>query len=91
MRHALVALVGLSLAVAGCSRSGTVVVAAPQGGVVAGDGGNSGNGGGGGRGQSRVWVCHNGRWQDVAAPAADAHRGHGDRVSTAAQESRAAC
>ena len=41
-----------------------------------------------------VWVCHgnrNPRWQRVAAPAADGHRRHGDRVSTRAQENGAAC
>ena len=42
-------------------------------------------------GTDRVWVCHQGRWQEVAAPAADAHSRHGDRVSTAAREARASC
>ncbi len=44
--------------------------------------------------QERVWVCHgnrNPRWQRVAAPAADAHRRHGDRVSTEAHEEGTAC
>ena len=44
--------------------------------------------------QSRVWVCHGNRnstWQRVAAAAADAHRRHGDRVSTEAQEQGTAC
>jgi hypothetical protein len=44
--------------------------------------------------QDRVWVCHgnrNPKWQRVAAAAADAHRRHGDRVSTEAQEEGAAC
>lgn len=45
-------------------------------------------------GQESVWVCHgnrNPRWQRVAAPAADAHRRHGDRVSDEPREQGAAC
>ena len=44
--------------------------------------------------QQFVWVCHgnrNPRWQRVAAPAADAHRRHGDRVSSRQQEEGGAC
>ncbi len=44
--------------------------------------------------QARVWVCHgnrNPRWQRVSAAAADAHRRHGDRISTEAQEEGTAC
>lgn len=40
---------------------------------------------------NHVWVCHRGRWQEVATPAANAHRRHGDRVSSAAHEARAGC
>ncbi len=45
-------------------------------------------------GQDSVWVCHGNRtprWQRVAAPAADAHRRHGDRVSSEPQEQGAGC
>lgn len=45
-------------------------------------------------GQESVWVCHgnrNPRWQRVAAPAADAHRRHGDRVSTTPRTAGDAC
>ena len=41
-----------------------------------------------------VWVCHGNRnptWQRVGAPAADAHRRHGDRVTSEPQESGASC
>lgn len=44
--------------------------------------------------QEAVWVCHGQRnpgWQKVAAPAADGHRRHGDRVSSTPQEEGAAC
>jgi len=44
--------------------------------------------------QQAVWVCHgnrNPRWQKVAAPAADAHRRHGDAVSTSPRREGAAC
>ena len=47
-----------------------------------------------GQGEESVWVCHgsrNPRWQRVAAPAADAHRRHGDRVSTAPRTEGNAC
>jgi hypothetical protein len=40
---------------------------------------------------NHVWVCHRGRWQEVATPAAEAHRRHGDRVSSAAHEARGGC
>lgn len=42
-------------------------------------------------GADKVFVCHRGRWQEVAAPAADAHGRHGDRVSRGAQQARASC
>ncbi len=41
-----------------------------------------------------VYVCHgnrNPRWQRVGAPAADAHRRHGDRVSDRRQVEGEAC
>ncbi len=44
--------------------------------------------------QDAVWVCHgnrNPRWLRVAAPAADAHRRHGDRVSSRPREEGSAC
>ena len=41
--------------------------------------------------EARMWVCHQDRWQEVGAPAADGHRRHGDRVSSTAQEERASC
>ena len=48
----------------------------------------------GDEGGEYVWVCHgnrNPRWQRVGAPAADAHRRHGDRVSRSPQEEGAPC
>lgn len=47
-----------------------------------------------GEGSESVWVCHgnrNPRWQRVGAPAADAHRRHGDRVSGTPRTEGAAC
>jgi len=46
------------------------------------------------QGQASVWVCHGGRnskWQRVAAPAAAAHRRHGDTVSESPQQEGQAC
>ena len=46
------------------------------------------------QGQESVWVCHGNRnpsWQKVAAAAADAHRRHGDQISTEPREDDAAC
>ncbi len=82
MRYAWTVLAGAPLLLAGCAARGSVAVG-PEVAVV----------------QSsahapeadRVWVCHRGRWQEVAAPAADAHRRHGDRVSSAAHRARAGC
>lgn len=82
MRYALVALVGMSMAVAGCSARAGVEVQ-PQPGLVGTEDGDAG--------ADRVWVCHQGRWQEVASPAAAAHSRHGDRVSTAPREARASC
>ena len=39
----------------------------------------------------RVWVCHRGRWQDVAPPAARGHDRHGDRVSATPRERGSDC
>jgi hypothetical protein len=47
-----------------------------------------------GQGSDVVYVCHgnrNPRWLRVSASAADAHRGHGDRVSEEPQEEGGAC
>lgn len=47
-----------------------------------------------GAGTDSVWVCHGGRnpkWQRVAAPAAEAHRRHGDTVSTTPKPEGEAC
>ncbi len=44
--------------------------------------------------QASVWVCHGGRsskWQRVAAPAADAHRRHGDVVTATPQREGSSC
>lgn len=44
--------------------------------------------------QEAVWVCHgnrNPRWLKVAAPAADGHRKHGDRVSTTPRPEKEPC
>lgn len=44
--------------------------------------------------QQAVWVCHgkkNPRWMKVAAPAAEGHRRHGDRISTRPREEGAPC
>ena len=88
MRRATVLVAVFALGLGGCSaraRAGVEVQAGVLGEDPDGDrdreDGDSG----------RVWVCHRGRWQEVGAPAADAHRGHGDRVSTSERENRAAC
>jgi len=80
MRWSSVALVGACLLVAGCSKRGGVEIG-PQVAIVGGDR----------DGADRVWVCHRGRWQEVGAPAADAHGRHGDRVSTARRPERGSC
>jgi hypothetical protein len=79
MRQALVALVGMSLTFAACSARADVEVG-PQAAIVGSE-----------AGADRVWVCHQGRWQEVGSPAAGAHRRHGDPVSTAPREARASC
>jgi hypothetical protein len=43
---------------------------------------------------SSVWVCHgeqDRRWQRVNASDGDSHRGHGDRVTSHAQNEGQAC
>ena len=63
MRHTLSLLAGASLALAGCSaRSGVAVE--PRIAVVEVQTSDPDS--------NRVWVCHRGRWQEVAAPAAGA-------------------
>jgi len=82
MRWAFVALVGGSCVLGSCTaRLG--VVGGVEAGIVAPEEDDEG--------RDRVWVCHQGRWQGVGAPAADTHSRHGDRVSTAPQEARASC
>ena len=75
-------LVGTACVIAGCSVSAGVAVE-PQVGIVEIEDNDPGS--------DRVWVCHQGRWQEVGAPAANAHSRHGDRVSNTVQEARAAC
>jgi hypothetical protein len=46
------------------------------------------------QGQPSVWACHgkkNSKWIRVAAPAADAHRRHGDRVTSVPQDAGSSC
>ena len=82
MRRMFATMVGASLVLAGCSvRAGVAVE--PQVGIVETEDNKPG--------ANRVWVCHQGRWQEVGAPAANAHSRHGDRVSSTAQEARASC
>ena len=82
MRYSFAVLVGASLVLAGCSvRAGVAVD--PQVGIVETEDDNPGS--------DRIWVCHQGRWQEVGAPAGNAHSRHGDRVSTTPQEARASC
>ena len=82
MRWAFVVLVGGSFVLGACSaRLG--VTGGVEAGIVAPEERDEG--------RDRVWVCHQRRWQEVGAPAADAHSRHGDRVSTGAQEARASC
>ena len=82
MRYVRPVLLGASLILAGCTaRAGVAVERQP--GIVDTEDSNPGS--------DRVWVCHQGRWQEVGAPAANAHSRHGDRVSNAPQEARASC
>jgi hypothetical protein len=82
MRYMFAVVIGASFVIAGCSvRAGVEVD--PQVGTVETEDDEPG--------ADRVWVCHRGRWQEIAAPAADAHSRHGDRVSSTAQEARASC
>jgi hypothetical protein len=82
MRYTVCLLLGVSFALAGCAARAGVVVEPRAGVVEASDDGP---------GTDRVWVCHQGRWQEVAAPAANGHSRHGDRVSTAPREARTSC
>ena len=41
--------------------------------------------------QNRTYVCHNSRWKKVATNAVDAHRRHGDRVTTSDRNLSGAC
>ncbi len=83
MRWTLVLLGSGALAFSACSARVRVPVGIDTG-VVEAEGGRD-------EGTDRVWVCHRSRWQEVAAPAADAHSRHGDRVSRTTQEARASC
>ncbi len=77
-------LVGfLALSLGACRGSARVPVEA-RAGVVVGEVEGPGP-------ADRVWVCHRGRWQEVAAAAAGAHDRHGDRVSRSARAARSAC
>ena len=78
MKWTAAALLSAFIGLAGCSSKAGVEVG-PQVAIV------------GAEGSDRVWVCHRGRWQEVAAPAADAHGRHGDRVSTAPRRDRESC
>ena len=78
MKWTSVALLGASMLMAGCSGRAGVEVG-PQVAIASAEG------------SDRVWVCHRGRWQEVGAPAADAHGRHGDRVSTAPRPDRGSC
>jgi len=81
MRRTLFLSAALVVAAAGCSARATVGAGIEA--SVLSDPGDSEPG--------RVWVCHRGRWQDVAAPAAQGHSRHGDRVSESPREARSAC
>lgn len=83
MKGGLLLAGALSVALAGCAARAHAGVAIDSGVIVAQPAPD--------QGQDRVWVCHRGRWQEVAAPAAEAHDRHGDRVSRSAQRSREAC
>ncbi len=83
MRYSLVLLAVGTMALGSCTaRAGVEVGVNPS--VV-------GVGGGREDGTGKVFVCHRGSWQEVGAPAADAHARHGDRVSRVVQEARASC
>ena len=82
----------LTLAVAltallGCAATTTTT---PNGtstaiGLAPGASGNSSN---------KIWVCHGHKkpkWKHVASPAVDAHRRHGDRISSDHQVAHSAC
>ena len=48
----------------------------------------------GGNNSNEIWVCHGNKkpkWKQVATPAADAHRRHGDRISYTHQQANSAC
>lgn len=78
MKWTTTALVGACMISTACSAHAGVDVG-PQVAIAEADGAD------------RVWVCHRGRWQAVGAPAADAHAGHGDRVSTTRRPERSSC
>jgi hypothetical protein len=82
MRYSLPLLLGATFILAGCSARAGVVVEPRAGIVESGDDAP---------GTDRVWVCHQGRWQEVAAPAAGGHSRHGDRVSSTPRQARASC
>ena len=82
MRYTFAVLVGASCILGGCAATAGVAVE-PQVGIVEPEDLDPG--------ADRVWVCHQGRWQEVGAPAANAHSRHGDRVSSTTQEARASC
>ena len=82
MRWTAVVLAAGSCFLGGCSAS-VGVSGDVEAGVVAAEERDEGS--------DRVWVCHRGRWQEVAAPASDAHSRHGDRVSSTTQEARGSC
>ena len=44
--------------------------------------------------RNEIWICHGNKkpkWKQVAAPAVDAHRRHGDRVVHTPQRANTAC
>ena len=82
MRSTLVLVGAVALALSGCSVRASVPVEV-EAGVVAAPAAEPAS--------DRVWVCHRGRWQEVAAPAADGHSRHGDRVSSDPRRDRGSC
>lgn len=82
MKYTVVALVSACLVAGGCSARAGVSVQ-PEVAVVVGE--QQAEGG------DRVWVCHQGRWQEVAAPAAQGHSRHGDAVSSTPRTARGSC
>jgi len=82
MRYPFALMLAAMVVLAGCSASAGVVLE-PQASIA--DSGDEPSG------SDRVWVCHQGRWQEVASPAANGHSRHGDRVSTTPREARASC